>query len=174
MNFYAFLADLMVFIHLLYMGFVVFGQLAIMIGWPLGWKWIRNPWFRGVHLGMILIVVVEAVAGITCPLTTWEDDLRELAGQKWVNRREGYADVSFTGRMMRNIQFAAQNHWEDYIDTVFYIAGGVIIATVFLVPPRLRRSPPPLAVTHDAEPATTSSSVTAVKPGATPGRQPEH
>src|SRR5450755_163295 len=78
---YALLADCLVVIHLAYISFVIFGQLAIMVGWPLGWRWIRNPWFRITHLIMILIVALEAVVQFKCPLTTWEENLRVAAGQ---------------------------------------------------------------------------------------------
>jgi Protein of Unknown function (DUF2784) len=74
-------ADLVLMLHLLYVGFVVLGQVVIVVGACLRWKWIRNPWFRGLHLLAMAIVVFEALVGITCPLTTWEKELRVLAGQ---------------------------------------------------------------------------------------------
>src|SRR5262245_25833967 len=113
------------------MGYVVFGQLVIMIGWPLRWQWIRNPGFRLRHLGMILIVVVEAVAGFECPLTAWERDLRAAAGQIRVDNE--YVGISFTGRLMREVQFAGLHHWADYVDMTFYVAGAIIVATAILV-----------------------------------------
>ena len=119
MNFYALLADVIVFIHLLYMGYIVFGQLGIMIGWPCGWRWIRNLWFRTTHLAMILIVVGEALAGVMCPLTTWEADLRRAAGQDG-----GVEGASFTGRMLHSIQFAGAEYWPEYINLSFYVFGG--------------------------------------------------
>ena len=136
----AILADAVVFIHLCYMGYVVVGQLLIMIGWPLGWRWIRNPWFRGSHLAMILVVAFEAVIDFECPLTTWEHQLRDRAGQKVLGTEvEG---ISFTGQMLRNIQFAG-NDYEQYVNTTFYIAAAVIVLTAILVPPRFRKKPPP-------------------------------
>ena len=74
------LANCVVVIHLAYMGYVIFGQLAIMIGWVLRWQWIRNPWFRISHLIMILIVAFEAIVEFKCPLTTWEENLRGSGG----------------------------------------------------------------------------------------------
>ena len=78
---YGILAELIVAIHLVYIGIVVFGLAAIVLGIALRWQWIRNPWFRGIHLAMIMIVAFEATMGIECPLTTWEGELRELAGE---------------------------------------------------------------------------------------------
>jgi Protein of Unknown function (DUF2784) len=138
MNYYGILADMVTFVHLLYMGYVVFGQLLILIGWPLGWRWIRNPWFRMTHLAMILFVVFEATLDIKCPLTVWEGDLRVAAGQ-WVDG--DWKDISFTGRLLRSIQFAGDN-WPDYVNLSFYIAGGIIVTTLVFVPPRFRRPKP--------------------------------
>ncbi len=78
--FYRFAADAVVIAHMAYVLFVIVGFVLTLVGCVLRWQWIRNPWFRGVHLAMILIVVAEEWLGITCPLTTWEHQLRELAG----------------------------------------------------------------------------------------------
>ena len=78
---YRALADLVVLAHACYVSFVVFGQLAILVGLLLKWNWVRNLTFRVVHLAAILVVVLEAWWGITCPLTTWEEELRERAGE---------------------------------------------------------------------------------------------
>ena len=79
--YYAALADFIVAFHTLFVGFVVVGQLLIMIGLVCRWRWVRNPWFRVIHLLCIGVVAAEAACGVTCPLTTWERDLRALAGQ---------------------------------------------------------------------------------------------
>ena len=77
--FYGFLADVIGFIHFGYVGFVVIGQLLILIGIALRWRWIRNLRFRLIHLFMILVVALESLGRIMCPLTTWENELRVLA-----------------------------------------------------------------------------------------------
>ena len=64
---YQLLADFVVLVHLGYVLFVIFGQLAILLGALRRWQWIRNFWFRVVHLAMIAIVVVEAVLGNRLP-----------------------------------------------------------------------------------------------------------
>lgn len=74
-------ADLVAAIHALYVGFVVFGLVAILAGYVVDWRWIRNPYFRISHLIAILFVCAETVFGIDCPLTTIENALRLRAGQ---------------------------------------------------------------------------------------------
>jgi len=77
MLFYRILADLVLVIHLAYAGFIVLGMAAILLGIVLKWQWVRNFWFRLIHLIMIAIVVEESILGVICPLTDWEDQLRE-------------------------------------------------------------------------------------------------
>ena len=134
MNGYALLADGLVVIHLVYISYVIFGQLAIMIGWPMGWRWIRNPWFRITHLAMILIVALEAVVQFKCPLTTWEENLRELAGQD-IEKLDFIA-----GLLRRTLMF--DNTWDDFMNNSYYVVAGIVVATIFLVPPRFRKSVP--------------------------------
>ncbi|MCG8637719.1 MAG: DUF2784 domain-containing protein [Desulfobacterales bacterium] len=78
--FYLFTADLILFIHALFIVFLVFGLLLIIAGKLLSWSWVRNPWFRLAHLTGIVIVVIQSWLGIICPLTTWEMALRSKAG----------------------------------------------------------------------------------------------
>src|SRR5438309_978417 len=79
--FYSLAADVVVVLHAAYVSFVIFGQLAIVIGILRRWAWVRNRWFRWLHLIAISIVVVESLLGIVCPLTTYEGWLRARAGQ---------------------------------------------------------------------------------------------
>jgi hypothetical protein len=134
MNGYALLADGLVVIHLAYIFFVIFGQIAIMIGWPLGWRWIRNPWFRLTHLVMILIVALEAVIQFKCPLTTWEENLRELAGQD-------VEKLDFIAGLLRNL-LMFDNTWDDFLNYSYYVVAGIVVATIFLVPPCFRKQLP--------------------------------
>ena len=78
---YRFLADATVVIHFAYASFIVLGLLAILVGIVRHWSWIRNFWFRLVHLLMMGTVAAEACCGIPCPLTVWENRLRQLAGE---------------------------------------------------------------------------------------------
>lgn len=77
---YQILADLVLLTHIAFVAFMVIGLLLIFIGGCCGWRWIRNPWFRSLHLAGIGLVVVQTWLGMICPLTTWEMHLREKAG----------------------------------------------------------------------------------------------
>jgi hypothetical protein len=109
MNMHRFWADVIVVIHVAYVGFVVVGLLIILLGLICRWKWVRNFWFRMIHLLMIVIVGLEAAISFECPLTTLENHLRMLAGDQgrppesdfvgyWANRLlfyDGVAHVYF-------------------------------------------------------------------------------
>lgn len=74
-------ADALLFGHVLFVAFVVFGLALVLVGKSLDWDWVRNPWFRIAHLAAIGVVVFQSWIGIICPLTTWEMALRERAGE---------------------------------------------------------------------------------------------
>ncbi len=125
--FYRFLADLIVVMHLAYVLSVILGLAAVILGWFLKWRWIRNFYFRIIHLLMIGIVVFEALFGIMCPLTTWEDDLRKAAG-------EDVTEGSFIGRLAHGILFVDLS--EEALTVCYCIFGAVVLLTVFLIPPQ--------------------------------------
>jgi cytochrome c biogenesis protein CcdA len=87
------LADLIVVFHTAYVSFVVFGLAAILIGAVFHWGWVRNFWFRAIHLTTIGIVVIEALAGITCPLTDWENRLDIWPGRPVFRDFVGYCAI---------------------------------------------------------------------------------
>ena len=53
---------------------------VIWVGHFRGWAFVRNFYFRVVHLLLIGVVAAESVFGLMCPLTTWEDALRSSRG----------------------------------------------------------------------------------------------
>ncbi|MFT3991882.1 MAG: DUF2784 domain-containing protein [Luteolibacter sp.] len=122
------LADLVLILHVAFVCFVIFGLLLTVAGGFAGWKWIRNVWFRSLHLAAIGIVVMEAWFGILCPLTTWERSLREQAGQ------ETYGE-SFIAHWLHKILFF--NNVPMWVFTVSYTAFGcLVILTWWKFPPR--------------------------------------
>ena len=67
---YLLLADLVVLLHLAFVGFVVAGGLAV-------WRWPRAAW---VHLPAVVWGAGIEWAGAVCPLTPIENHLRSLGG----------------------------------------------------------------------------------------------
>lgn len=130
MNLNSISADLVVFVHAAYVTFVIFGLVATLAGVVLHWKWIRNFWFRSIHLSMIGIVVFEALVGITCPLTTLEHRLRLAAGQQ-------SSSGSFVGRWMHELLFFEAPPW--VFTVVYCVFGAIVLATFALAPPRWSR-----------------------------------
>jgi hypothetical protein len=127
---YRILADIVVVLHAAYVLFVILGLLAVLVGWLQKWRWIHNVWFRGIHLAMILIVVLEAWFGITCPFTTWEKELRRLAGQATYQG-------DFLANFVHEALFIDAPSW---VFTACYTAFGLlIVATLLLAPPRRPR-----------------------------------
>jgi len=130
-NKYAFLADLIVFFHMLYVIFAVGGEAVILLGALLRWRWIRNMVFRIVHIVAVLIVSIESMADFLCPITEWEHQLRRLAGQTVEE------DITFIGRLIRLIVFY---DFPDWAFSVMYIGFGIMVALTFiLIPPKRRR-----------------------------------
>ena len=123
------IADLIVAIHLGYVICVVSGFFVIMLGGVLHWRFIRNFWFRLTHLGMILIVVFEALFGITCPLTDWEYEIRAAAGQ------QNASDVPFVTRLIHKVIFY---NFPPIVFTVGYCLFGIAVLMSWrLIPPLL-------------------------------------
>lgn len=124
---YGYLADLVAVLHLTYAAMIVVGLALILLGRWLHWKWVRNPWIRSVHLGMILIVVYEAWAGITCPLTVWETQLRTRA-------RQPFDGHSFLARTIHQLLFFDAAWW--VFTACYTVCGALVVASLVLVPPR--------------------------------------
>jgi len=126
-----FWADVLVVFHTAYVGFVVVGQLLILLGLLFRWGWVRNPWFRSIHLAAILVVAAEAYFQYTCPLTTWENQLRELAHQP-------VRGESFVGRLMNEILFS-ESYNAELVNKLHIAFGVLVLLTFLLAPPRFRR-----------------------------------
>ncbi len=124
---YVLAADLLLFAHVLFVAFVIFGLVLIVIGKLLDWAWVRNRWFRFAHLAAIGIVVLQSWVGIICPLTTWEMELRQRAG-------EFVYSGSFISHWLESLLYFQAPAW---VFTVCYsIFAGAVVASWFWVRPR--------------------------------------
>jgi hypothetical protein len=126
---YGLAADALVGNHLAYVAYVVLGQLVVILAAAMKWQWARNPWFRFTHLAAIAYVAYEEFAGIRCPLTVWEEQLRALGGQAM--------DVgqTFMGRMFHDLLFYPDT--PHVVFAVGHVAMAVLVLQAFIMyPPR--------------------------------------
>ena len=117
------LADFLLVLHFALVAFIAGGLVLVWIGAWRGWKWIRNPVFRYLHLAAIAFVALEALLGYACPLTLWEDLLRG-----------GVRPESFIGRWVHRALYYDAPPW---VFTTLYVAwAAACVATLFFVPAR--------------------------------------
>ena len=77
---YLLAADAVLLLHVLFVIFVIVGLILILAGKLLSWAWVRNWWFRVIHLAAIGVVVLQSWLGVICPLTQLEMFLRSKSG----------------------------------------------------------------------------------------------
>ena len=78
---YRLLADTVLVIHFAFVAFVIIGLLITWIGYFRRWSFVRNFYFRAIHILSMGVVLLESVFDIVCPLTDWEIQLRTLGEQ---------------------------------------------------------------------------------------------
>ncbi len=121
----ALLADAILVAHFAFVLFVVGGLALIGTGAAAGWRWVRNFWFRIAHLAAICCVALEALIGMVCPLTEWEDALRGAP-----------SETSFIARWLHRVLFYSLPEW--VFATAYVLFALAVAATFWLVPPRRR------------------------------------
>jgi hypothetical protein len=124
----ALLADAVLVLHFAFVLFVIFGLLLTWIGYFAGWKFVRNPWFRGAHLLAMAVVVAESLFGVICPLTKWEMALRVKAGED-----PAYADSFVQHWVHRVMFFEISERTFTLIYVIFFV---LIVLSLVVVPPR--------------------------------------
>ena len=131
-DFYRTAANGVALVHFAFVLFVTFGLVAILVGIVAKWDWVRNAWFRWLHLVAIVFVVLESWAGITCPLTVWERELRQLAGQATLQE-------DFIASWVHRLMFFQAPPW---VFTLAYsLFGAAVLLTFLLAPPRRSARP---------------------------------
>ena len=126
-SWYRLAADAVLYVHALFVAFVVFGLLLVLIGKLLGWRWVHGLRFRVLHGLAIAFVVLQAWLGALCPLTRWEMALRERAG-------EATYTGAFIAQWIERLLYYRAPEW---IFVVLYTAfGALVAASWFWVRPR--------------------------------------
>ena len=124
---YLFAADVMLFAHVLFVAFIVFGLILILAGKQLQWSWVRNPLFRWTHLTAIGVVVLQSWFGMICPLTTWEMALRSKAG-------DVVYSGSFISHWLQRILYYQAPEWVFIL--CYTLFGLLVVVSWFWVKPR--------------------------------------
>ena len=124
---YILAADAVLLLHVLVVIFVVLGLVLVFIGNVLGWFWVRNPWFRLLHLVTVCVVVLLSWQGLICPLTAIEMALRIRAGDA------AYAG-SFISHWLGALLYYQAPPWVFAVG--YTIFGLLVVASWFLVRPR--------------------------------------
>lgn len=120
------LADAILLLHFAIVLYITLGLPAIWLGAACGWQWVRRLWFRLTHLAAIVFVALEALSGVWCPLTVWEDALRGSTNE-----------LSFVARWVHRLMFYQLPEW---VFTLAYVSFAAVVGlTWVLVPPRLKR-----------------------------------
>ena len=131
---YLLLADVTLIVHFSFVAFVIGGLVCIWVGGLFRWRFVRNPWFRVAHLVAIGFVCVEALTGTVCPLTTWEDELRLLAGS--AERYHG----SFVRHWLHQVLFFEAD--QRFFTLAYATYFGAVALSLWLIPPYWRRRQP--------------------------------
>jgi hypothetical protein len=123
---YGLLANAVLIVHVCIVLFIIGGLVLTLAGGWCKWRWVRNFWFRALHLSGIVYIAMEAWLGIVCPLTTLEQWLREQAGQA------AYGG-DFVAHWLRAFMFYEAQPW---VFTVAYsaFASLVLLCWIFVLP----------------------------------------
>ena len=110
------IADFILFIHLIIAIFISAGMVIFPIGVLLDWRWCKNFSLRATHLALIVIVFIETLIGVNCPLTVAENYFRAQATHQ-----------SFIGSLMSNILY-----W-NISETLFFYLYGICVVWVLIL-----------------------------------------
>lgn len=120
-------ADLLLLLHVLFVAFVILGLVLVIVGKPMNWCWVRNPWFRLAHLVAIAVVVLQSWLGAICPLTTWEMALRARAGAATYTG-------AFVAHWLERLLYYQAPAWVFVV--CYTVFGAAVVASWFWVRPR--------------------------------------
>jgi hypothetical protein len=131
MNWPRVFADLILVAHTAFIAFVLVGLVLTWLGIFRRWRWVRGFGFRAAHMAAIAYVVVQALFGIVCPLTIWENQLRLRAGQP------AYGDRGFIHYWLHDLIFFDAPSW---VFTLCYtVFGLLVLGTLIVAPPHRPR-----------------------------------
>ena len=113
--------------HASLVAFIVLGLVAILCGKLRRWNWVRRFWFRIAHLVAIAFVTLQAWLGAICPLTLWEMQLRERAG-------DATYSGAFIAHWLERLIYYRAPEWVFVLGYTLFAA--LVVASWFWVRPR--------------------------------------
>ena len=125
--FYLVAADAILLIHVLFVIFVVLGLLLVFAGKIFAWGWVHNFSFRLAHLVAIGVVVLQSWLGAICPLTVWEMNLREKAG-------DSVYEGSFIAHWLQTLLYYRAEEWVFVL--LYTLFAVLVVASWYWVRPR--------------------------------------
>ena len=125
------LADLILTAHVAIVAFVVVGEGLFLVGGARGWRWVRRFGLRVTHLLLMVFIALQSWLGQLCPLTVWEQALRQRAGQT------GYGE-SFIEHWLSRLIFFEAPGWV-FVAAYTAFAMLVLLTWRWVTPQRVKR-----------------------------------
>lgn len=122
------LANAVLITHVGVVLFIIGALVLTLIGVACKWEWVKNFWFRAVHLAGIGYIAMQAWLGVVCPLTTLELWLRGRAGQ-------AVYEGDFIAHWLRQLMFYEAPPW---VFIAAYSAFGLLVALAWVLAPPVR------------------------------------
>lgn len=121
-----FLAYIILFLHVVCSVFVLLMPFVVPLGVWLSWPWVRDPWLRHIHMGIVLFIAGEVIMGKPCPLMVWENRCRVRAGMP----------LYTTGFFDYWVENLLKIPFEDWMfESIFFAVGASTVAQYFLLGP---------------------------------------
>lgn len=117
------MAGLVLAVHLVVIGFNLFGLIAVPIGAWRGWSFVHAPLWRVIHLASFAVVALQAILGRACFLTDWQGYLSGVS-----------ASQPLIMRWVNSLVFWPLPMW--VFGALYLVLFGYTLALFWLVPPR--------------------------------------
>ena len=69
-------SEIVLLFHFCIFLFVILSFFLIPLGYSRKWEWVKNKYYRLIHLILMGIIFIETILGFMCPLTILENFLR--------------------------------------------------------------------------------------------------
>ena len=70
-------SEIVLLFHFCIFLFMILSFFLIPIGYYQKWKWVKNKYYRSMHIILMGIISIETILGFMCPFTILENYLRD-------------------------------------------------------------------------------------------------